>query len=490
MKKIIAFISLSLAFVSVQAQNWIQKGIDQDGNSSNAEYGYGVSIDSSGSIVAIGSRTGSGYVNILEWNGADWQQLGSTLNGENPEDKFGAFVCLSNQGNRAVIGAPGSYFNSDSGYVKVFEWDGADWMQMGNKIMGASAGDNQGTVAMNGDGSTIVVSAPLNSDSATQSGICRVFEWDGLDWIQKGSSLHGVSSNQGFGHSTDISEDGNTIVVGAPYPFGPMAGSYVKVFEWSGSDWIQKGATLNEIDMGDKLGTSVAMNWDGSIIALGAPERNSGMDSNNGLVICYKWDGGNWVQHGQELVGFEPTNYFGAGIDISADGNFLLASAWGNDDLDTNAGSAYVYMMSGNQWNQIGDNIYGEAKDDWLGRSKGVKIDYTGANIILGSYKNDGGGVDAGHARIFGLDVASIEENGFSDDLLYPNPVSETLKIQSINDQVVKYEMYSISGQKVMVGQSQSSNLSIDVSALKDGVYVISFITDSGDIVKKKFSKI
>ncbi|KAK7235138.1 hypothetical protein SO694_00143019 [Aureococcus anophagefferens] len=56
-------------------------------------------------------------------------------------------------------------------------------------------------------------------------------------------------------------------------------------------------------------------------------------------------------------------------------------------------------------WIQRGDDIDGEAADDWSGYSVSLSAD--GTTLAVGAVYNDGGGGDAGHARVFAWDPST-----------------------------------------------------------------------------------
>merc|ERR1712176_1044400 len=69
-------------------------------------------------------------------------------------------------------------------------------------------------VAIASDGETIVVGAEYdNAGDTTANGIgqVRVFELSGSTWTQKGTGIPGEAQYESFGHSVDISSDGNVI---------------------------------------------------------------------------------------------------------------------------------------------------------------------------------------------------------------------------------------------------------------------------------------
>ena len=50
--------------------------------------------------------TNSGHVRIYDWNGSSWAQVGSDINGEAAGDESGSAVSLNKAGNLVAMGAP------------------------------------------------------------------------------------------------------------------------------------------------------------------------------------------------------------------------------------------------------------------------------------------------------------------------------------------------------------------------------------------------
>ena len=70
---------------------------------------------------------------------------------------------------------------------------------------------------------------------------------------QKGADINGSIVNDGLGNSVSM-PNANTIAVGAPTELGTQAPGSVKIYTWSGSAWVQKGATLTGEAIGDRFG--------------------------------------------------------------------------------------------------------------------------------------------------------------------------------------------------------------------------------------------
>lgn len=176
---------------------------------------------------------------------AQWTQYGSTINGASG-DQSGTSTSMNYDGQILIVGSPShdGSVNSDIGQIKVYEHNGTNWVLKGLAIDGQGDGDYCGDdVDIDSIGNTIIVPS-FNADgtNGTLSGQVRIFEWSGSAWVQKGNTLEGEAANDEFGTSVSISNDGDVIAIGAR---GNNSGvGHVRVFEWSGTAWSQKGIDL------------------------------------------------------------------------------------------------------------------------------------------------------------------------------------------------------------------------------------------------------
>ena len=82
----------------------------------------------------------------------------------------------------------------------------------------------------------------------------------------------------------------------------------------------------------------------------------------------------------------------------------------------------------------------------------------------------------------FGVDDF-IGENQFT---LYPNPASDSITIKSKNDaEVTSISIYTTLGQMVKTVANQSQDITINVSELNIGTYLLSIETDTGKSTQK-----
>jgi len=165
-----------LAFAG-PALSQIQLGTDIDGEGLS---GYSVSMSSDGKRVAIGAPNAngnaSGQVRVYDWNGTAWTQLGDDIDGEAINDLLGFSVSLSSDGTRVAIGAPINDRNGNNfGHVRVYDWNGSAWTQLGVDIDGEAADDQSGSsVSLSSDGKRVATGAPENDSRA---GHVRVYRF-------------------------------------------------------------------------------------------------------------------------------------------------------------------------------------------------------------------------------------------------------------------------------------------------------------------------
>lgn len=220
---------------SYDGTSWIQVGGDLTGENAGDLFGSSVSMNSAGDRVAvggIGNNNETGFVRVFEDNGTStWVQIGSDISGDAPYDLFGDSVSLSATGDHVAIGAPlNDGTATDAGLVRVYTYNGSAWTQMGNDISGEAEDDEFGfAVALSGDGLRLVVGGYNNDDAGNNAGHVRVFDFDGTDWVQLAADLDGTTAGESFGLAVAISAEGDRIVVGTPY-YNTGAGA-VRVYD-------------------------------------------------------------------------------------------------------------------------------------------------------------------------------------------------------------------------------------------------------------------
>lgn len=164
--------------------------------------------------------------------------------------------------------------------------------------------------------------------------------------------------------------------------------------------WSQSGATIPGLNPADETGTSVALNTDGDIVAIGEPQSQV---SKAGRVRVFREDSGTWTQMGASLAGGTNGDFFGTSVALSSDGLTLAVGAPGFDITGTSsAGRVTVYRYSGSAWIQRGDPIVGTSTTRSLGTSVALRAD--GTRVAIGSPQ--GGGSTEGLVQVFDFTTA------------------------------------------------------------------------------------
>ena len=273
-----------------------------------------------------------------------------------------------------VVGAWHNDEKADNaGHAKVFRFDGSNWNQVGQPLLGDNAEDQFGWyVSMSDDGRTVAASARLGSPSGKDAaGFVRVFTLDTSDnWVQLGKDLDGESAGEEFGRAMAMSSDGRRLAVGTTV-WNDETG-IVRVFDYSGDDWKQVGGDLTGDKPYDWFGSGVALSANGSVLAIGS----DGVDTNwqnGGLIRVFHLEGCcTWTKYGQDIEGEGNQARLGMHqLSLSDDGGCLAAGA---SHINNEVGKGYLYENVNGQWNQVAE-LSGDVPGDHLGESMSVSGD-------------------------------------------------------------------------------------------------------------------
>jgi hypothetical protein len=301
---------------------------------SQSSFGAATALSNDGLTIAIGAEkpTGSpnytGLVYVYEFVNGTWTQKGDAIEGTNSSESLG-IRGLDMNGDGTVVAAQG-----DGAVVKVFQYseDTNTWTQMGVTLTAASA---SGIVSLDEAGTTLVVGDP----GATPWGETKIYKFIDGSWTQLGSTIIGEHSARGDtvndGNVTRVSADGTIVATGSRLysKANTSADGYARVFKYveARGDWVQMGRTLyGDAGAGDNFAYSMDMSADGKTLAVGAPYQDI-EQSGDGTTYVYKYIDslGDWMLLGhyhQDNTnrGFRPdvnaTNLMGFQTALSGDG--------------------------------------------------------------------------------------------------------------------------------------------------------------------------
>jgi len=403
------------------------------------------------------------YLKASNTDAGDHFGCGGVLDGH-----AGYGVALSGDGNTLAVAAPHEGSNAtgingnqndnsvyDSGAVYVFIRNGANWVQQAyvkpsNTQDGAEFGH---AVVLSADGNTMVVSAfgeasratGINGDQADrsipQAGAVYVFTRRGTTWTQQAyikasnTGEAGTADTFGdgdqFGVSVSISDDGNTIAVGALTEDSRSAGingnqadntatsaGAVYLFTRTGNTWAQQAyIKASNPDPGDMFGYSMSLSANGDTLAVGSYDEGGSSRGINeppdnmrrgaGAVYVFTRTGTAWTQEAYiHTSNAEAGDSFGVNVALSDDGNTLLAGSLDEDctatgvnaaacdndrEADISTGAAYVFVRAGTTWSQ---QAYFKSSNtganDWFGSRLALSGD--GNTAAMGASLEDSAG--------------------------------------------------------------------------------------------------
>lgn len=353
-------------------------------------FGYQVDLSYNGSVLAVASpkyQGGRGRLDVFLDVGTEWQAIGGPVVGDLPDDKLGIGMHLSKDGSVVVVGSPGN----NAGTVKVYKIDqNAGLSQMGQSITGPAPLSQFGySVALNHDGSRLIVGAPLFGEDPNESyGMIRAYDFvSGSMWVQVGSDIFGdKNAGSRFGNSISTDDAGNRVLIGAPLDdnkVGEDAGRLF-VFDLLGSTWqdYYSRSRLYGSKEGSQLGRKVMMSCDGNILASGEYGSSVGMLPNAGLLHT-------WTIYDKSTPSTPslPVPYADAvpgthegeriGHDVDLDCYLRRYGVISSENRNRQAGWMYIKQraLSDGTWYDSGEFSGPELGDSvWLGKGPSVSI--------------------------------------------------------------------------------------------------------------------
>ncbi len=308
------------------------------------QFGFGLALSADGNTLAVGaisedsasngidgdqsdnSALSAGAVYVYSRSGDVWsQQAYVKPSNTGAGDLFGYSVALSADGDTLVASAydeDGSLAGTNevqddevfgTGALYVFTRESDEWTQQAYlKPSNSERNDSFGVVvAISADGDTIVGTA-LDEDSMTtginstprpdmeanvSTGAVYVFAADGGGWTEQAYiKASNTGPNDTFGARLALSGAGNALAVGAQLEDSSGQGidapqdddsaqeaGAVYLFTRDGASWVQsayvKGSNTEAFD---EFGSAIALNQDGTLMAIGARGEDSAARGLNG----------------------------------------------------------------------------------------------------------------------------------------------------------------------------------------------------------------
>lgn len=241
--------------------------------------------------------------------------------------------------------------------------------------------------SLNSDGTTLAVGA-YNDRVGTNNGqgSCTIFTRTNKTWNQQAYITYSSgAAGHKFGHSVALSNDGNTLAVGAPH--SASGTGYCVVYTRSGTTWTQQAYLVYSGALnGDSFGCSVALSGDGNTLVVGAATDTVSTVSYQGSCTVFVRSGTTWTQQGYlTYVAVDNNGSLGSAVAISDDGNTIVASASGDGGDGATIGLSSLDISSSTVTNNT-SGIRGGESDYALTTSAAHGLS-TGDTIILDTNK-------------------------------------------------------------------------------------------------------
>ena len=319
---------------------------DRDWVEFTESFGRAVAISADGSTVIVGApehlphgyNSGAAYVFTRPSDG--W---GTTLpdvatltaSDGMPLDRFGDSVAMSADGQTVVVGSSGwDYDRLSPGAAYVFAKPSGGWTDVIETakltVSDGTDGDEIGTsVAVSGDGGTVIVGASTDTLDGVRSGAVYIFTRRGSEWVDATEAARLAPSDgtedDRFGNAIVVSEDGGTVVVGAAGKdaYGEDHGAaYIFVRPEAGWADSTESAKLVASDGGseDHFGGSLAISTSGASIIVGGLGHAHILERSGAAYVFIRPDGG-WTDATETVELIHPSSpvqgSFGASVSVS-----------------------------------------------------------------------------------------------------------------------------------------------------------------------------
>ena len=169
--------------------------------------------------------------------------------------------------------------------------------------------------------------------------------------------------------------------------------------------WTQLGIDIDGESAGSRFGNPVSLSSNGQIVAAGAPKFGDN-GSEAGYVRIYQWSDDSWQQMGEDINGDAAGDRLHT-VAASSDGMTIAVGAYLNDGNGTDAGHVKVYrwQTETTSWVQRGSDIEGDVAGDNAGYRVSMSSD--GNTVAISARTSDGNGTDSGHVRVYQWDTSS-----------------------------------------------------------------------------------
>lgn len=318
---------------------------------SAGRFGYSVAVSADGTTALIGAQQANfpnafsaGAAYIFERSDGSWsQQAKLTADDRDPSDGFGFFVAISDDGTTAFSTAQqdANPSGEGTGSVYVFSQTDGSWSQQTKLVPEDTVSDEVfgHSLGVLNNGSTVLIGRfGFSRSNDEPAGAVQVFKRSDNDWSPQATLTpdDGIE-DKGFGYSVAVADGGPTAVVGA------QDDQSAYVFSGSDGPWSQQAKLTGDGD--DEFGLATAVSNDGTTAVIGARIDEHSTGQRVGSAFEFSQSGGTWTQQTRlSPEDGDANDQFGSSVAVSGDGSTGLIGAPNDEDPHgPDAGSAYIF---------------------------------------------------------------------------------------------------------------------------------------------------
>lgn len=300
---------------------------------------FGTSMATDGSVLAVGDtgeatagcQSGAVYVYRIE-NGAPAFEQKLTASNGHPAARFGRSVAA--WADTILVGASGHATNGldTAGAAYVFRHEAGRWIEEAMLVDPVPEQYAVFGLSVSLVNDLAMVGANADDGPAINTGAALVFRFGNGRWNFEQELKPSDGGPDSFGTAVALDGAGNTAVIGAPNSLGQVGSAYV--FEYNGSKWVETAMLVagDPVGLHPGFGGAVAISEDGESILIGAVgDSEAGFEA--GAAHFFRRIGNDWV----EVFKFVTPGTACLGSRVALDGDVALIS----DLCNASGGSVY-----------------------------------------------------------------------------------------------------------------------------------------------------
>lgn len=387
-----------------------------------------------GQFTQIGSTPAN---NIAAWNGTSWTSLAQGVNGP--------VRALAVHNGILYAGGQFSTAGTTSNVNNIAAWNGSTWTDVDNGVSGVGSAF---VTALLSTANGLVAGGQFQNAGLTSSlATNNIAQWNGTSWNNNFNSLSNVFN----GPIYTLREFGGQL-----FAAGTFSSPHLNTTRWNGSNWISNGSGINLVNNVPYNGVAAQYVYGGNLIVGGHFLNANGLPTTQHIA---RWNGFNWlpmpggdlpdtIDAVHDFIKYDNKLYAGGAINKMGSTLLKGVGEWnGSNWFSTNHPPHIIHAL--------------EAYDSCGTRDCDL---YSGGEGFVNRWVCVTANKDLDEKATF---------------YIQPNPANEILNVFINNADMFSkstLRIINLQGQVIsLIRNIHDEKLSVDVSNLKSGMYVIEY---------------